>query len=791
MRGEPEIRFAGPDRMPLAVNSEHDDTLSADGSAPDHPSVGVLAPGDLFAGRYEVQALLGRGGMGAVHRVRDRKLDEIVALKLLTLSTERAIERFQREVRLARRVTHPNVARTHDLGEHDGLHFLTMEYVPGVDLDRLLSTHERLPPERAAHIGAEIAAGLEAAHAAGVVHRDLKPANVLIGDDERVVLTDFGIARAIHLGARTSETGGLVGTPDYMAPEQVTGKPVDARCDLYALGLILFELLTGRLPFEAESPLAALVLRVQQPPVDPRQFAPVPDPLAELILRCLERDVERRPASASEIRAALAPASFSRSISLATPSGSWFAPLSPGPRALAVLPFVYRGDADHDYLGEGMAEELIDVLSRTKGLRVLALGATRRFAESRDPSRIGEELGADTVVDGTVQFAGERVRIAARLLDTDSGVQRWSARFDGQFADVFALQESMGRRVAESLRVEIGAAAHRHTAPQEAIELYLRARKDIRQDLVGHIGETLGMLDRCLELAPGLLPAYPAHAMAALRAWWRTGRDVGQQRGQLARESVARACQLAPELAETHLVRAMLSVQSGEYREASQALAKALEIAPTMAEAHQYLAELQVEAGRLTEAKRRIALALELDPSLLACNFTLARVAALEGDIDLALAYLRQLEENVAEPTMGVHVAGMRYALWRGDREGVRAVAEHFERLGTEAGERMALIGKVALGELPSESMAPVLEEIPRWLGNPRFTSLLLQVATETLAAAGAHAMALEALRRAGEGVLVDIEWMRSCPLLVPLRTSPVYAATQSVVARRASAIWR
>src|SRR5690606_12529495 len=186
-----------------------------------------------------------------------------------------------------------------------GAHFLTMEYVRGKPLDRVLEEQERLDPARAAHVAEQIAAGLEAAHAAGVVHRDLKPANVLIGEDGRVVLTDFGVARATRVDTRTHDTGALIGTPHYMAPEQVLGKPVDARADIYALGLILYELLTGRLPFESDNPLAAAVMRLHEAPADPRTYASVPDPLAELALACIAREPEARPEDAGTVREAL------------------------------------------------------------------------------------------------------------------------------------------------------------------------------------------------------------------------------------------------------------------------------------------------------------------------------------------------------------------------------------------------------------------------------------------------------------------------------------------------------
>ncbi|HEY8431247.1 MAG TPA: protein kinase [Sandaracinaceae bacterium] len=779
------------------MSSESDDTISADGLEPAGTPRRELAPGQVFADRYEVQALLGRGGMGAVYRVHDRKLDEVVALKLLTLATDRAVDRFLREVRLARRVTHPNVARTHDLGEHEGVHFLTMEYVRGKPLDRVLEEQERLDPARAAHVAEQIAAGLEAAHAAGVVHRDLKPANVLIGEDGRVVLTDFGIARATRVDTRTHDTGALIGTPHYMAPEQVLGKPVDARADIYALGLILYELLTGRLPFESDNPLAAAVMRLHEAPADPRTYASVPDPLAELALACIAREPEARPEDAGTVREALrafrtgTPPDLARRDPPSLPSGvGLFAPMSPGRRAVAVLPFVYRGDPAHDYLGEGLAEELIDVLSRTKGLRVLALGATKRFADERDPARIGAELGADAVVDGTVQLAGDRVRIAARLVDSDSGVQRWSERFDGRVADVFELQERMGRRVAESLRLEIDAAAHRRSAPQEAIELYLKARREVRTDMMNRAANAVVMLERCIEIAPSLTPAYPAHAIASVRAWWHEQRDEGRAREQRARASVQRAMQLAPDVAETHLARAMLSVQLGEFREASLALARALDIAPTMAEAHHYLGELQVEAGRPAEGRRRLELALELDPTLALSRFPLARCAAFDGNWEEAYA---QLDALAAQSVTGAPllVSKLRFAFWRRDREEAERILEQLSSLRSAVAPAVARIARVGLGMDPPEAARELFAQAPGWLANPRFTTLMLQIGTEMFAAAEEYPDAIRTLNEAADVTLMDVEWMRRCPILEPLRSMPGWASAYTKVEQRAADIWK
>jgi serine/threonine-protein kinase len=606
-----------------------DDTISA--AEADLADSGLeLSVGQEFAGRYDVEGILGRGGMGAVYRVRDRALGEVVALKLLTLSTERAVERFRGEVRLARRVTHPNVARIHDFGEVGAVRYLTMEYVEGRALESILDEEKKLDPERVAKIARDIAAGLDAAHSAGIIHRDLKPANVLVARDGRVVLTDFGIARAMESSAKTHETGMILGTPHYMAPEQVSGRPVDARSDIYAFGLILFELLTGELPFAGDTPIAVAAARMHQDPSDLRKDTSIPNALSQLVMACLARDPARRPATIAMVQSAL-DAFLDKSPGTAASSGlsqSLYAPIVAAEQTLAVLPFIYRGNPNHDYLGEGFAEELIDVLSRTRGLKVLALGATRRFERDRDPSVMLTELGATSIVDGTVQLSGPRVRITARLIDAGSAVQMWNDRFDGSVEDIFTLQESMGGRIAEALRLEVDAAAHAQSAPREAVELYLQARRLLRRDVMIRANEAVGLLDRCLSLAPDFTPGIAQHAVASVRAWWGPVLDKGGERKSKALESAARAVSRAPDFAETHLVTAMLAVQIGEYEKAAQALGRALAIAPTMPEAQQYLGELQVEAGRLKEGRKRLLLTLDLDPTLTISHRRLGRACA-------------------------------------------------------------------------------------------------------------------------------------------------------------------
>ena len=262
---------------------------------------------EVLASRYEVMEALGEGGMGMVYRVRDRETTEILALKLLRPEIARdpaMMERFKNEIRLAHRITHKNVCRIYDFNRVGDLAYFTMEYVDGESLRAYLKRAGKLTPERTIDLARQIASGLSEAHAQGVVHRDLKPDNVMLGRDGLVKLLDFGIARALGSDAATART--IMGTPEYMAPEQSQGKAVDQRVDLYALGLILYECLTGRRAFSGATPVEIALKQLKEKPLPPRKFLPsTPPHLEAIVLRCLEKEPARRFASATEIQRAL------------------------------------------------------------------------------------------------------------------------------------------------------------------------------------------------------------------------------------------------------------------------------------------------------------------------------------------------------------------------------------------------------------------------------------------------------------------------------------------------------
>jgi TolB-like protein/tetratricopeptide (TPR) repeat protein/predicted Ser/Thr protein kinase len=790
-------------------------TVESDDATTARPPTGHVAPGSVLAGRYEVGAILGKGGMGSVHLAIDRELGERVALKVLSRVVDgRAdvLERFRREVRMARRVTHRNAVRTFDIGEHEGLHFLTMELVEGESLAELLRREGRLSTERIVELGRQICDGLAAVHEAGIVHRDLKPSNVLVAASGRIVLTDFGVARTLAVDdALTQDSRVLVGTPHYMAPEQLSGGPVTLRADLYALGLVLYEVAAGRRPFDRLTGFATAAARLHDDPEPLRHHASVPAWLEHAIMACLQREPERRPSDAGSVRTLLEPHAVEDAetrldqVDDDTHLGSGDVPRTVDvtvaavqgthafSQSLAVLPLRYRGPADEAYLAEAMTEQLVDLLSMTRGLRVPAVGATQRFAEDRDPRAVGTALGVDVVVDGTVQRAGPQLRVAVRLLDARTGYQTWSDHVDGELRDVFALQDHIATRVVETLRLRLETSSWEGTVPVEAIEPYLRARLRMRSFVMGGTNPdgAAALLERCLAIAPDFAPAWAAHATVCSRMWFFQ-EPLASDRDWAARgtEAVARALALAPRLPDAHLGAARMLAQEGRFAEAVSALQRALELAPTHAATHAFLGILQCEAGRLAEGIRQIELALELDPVDVSPMYVVARHVALHGDRDRCDAIVQRLWHDDPDTRLASVVLQVRLALWDGDLERLR----HWRDVVGVAFERGRLIHAVAtyaLGETGEDLLLATLEQVaPAARSSPRFRALQEQCVVEGLLARGRDEEALVWLERLADGILIDVDWLDRCPLLLRLAEQSRMWPVKQKVRDRVQELW-
>lgn len=770
-----------------------------------------LADGELFAGRYRVDARIGQGGMGTVYRAHDTYLGETIALKILDTGaapTPTAIMRFREEVRLARRVTHPNIVRVFDIGESDGCFFLTMELFEGKTLRALLKERKSLGATEASGIIVAIADGLAAIHAAGIVHRDLKPENVLIQPSGRVAISDFGIAR--HTGGELSLTQGALGTPMYMAPEQAAAGEIDARADLYAFGTMAYEILVGALPYCSIKQINDSLISKG-----------VSQAFSSFVIRCLERDPEARPKAIGELLCLLTPPAaqptptpdrssaippISASKGFTTPPRDSFVPAAPatfaaaqtatqatpGPeRFIAVLPLRYVGPPDHAYLADVLGEELVDTLSHIRGLMVLGLGATSKYKTDRDAQKVGRELKARAIVDGTIQVVGSKFRITARLLDSEQGTQRWSSQFEGGMGDLFEVQTSIAQRIAEELRVELYTLAHATSAtPAEAIELYLTGRKHLRSLTHAGIRESASLFARAISLAPDFKPALAAHAHACLRCWFLSIASSGEPDWEtLARASVERALQFAPDLAEAQLTASMLSTQNGDFRMAVHHAARAILIAPTFADALEYLGMLECEAGRSKKGCERISLALRLNPALLFGLYFTARTHVMHGRTAEAEAILGALEKSRPDHPQ-LLFAQIRLSAWKREPEKVRLWASKIPDIAMPVLMILRLYAKTLLGEVEEAQADKQFARILADTQNPRMSMLIIQFATEAFGYLHRPERAIIYLIRAAAGVFVDVEWLDFCPLLADLRAHPKFAEARRKVLQRSEALW-
>jgi serine/threonine protein kinase/tetratricopeptide (TPR) repeat protein len=789
-------------------------------SANDDTTRGAMTPamllptpvivGAQFDGRYLVRRQVGQGGMGTVYAAHDMMLGEVVALKVLrplVAEDKEVVERFRREVRLARRVAHANVARTYDIDVCEGLHYLTMELVEGNTLSAVLRDQPRLPITRAVDIAIQICAGLEAAHRENVVHRDLKPGNVLIERAGRVVITDFGVACMMSAGGLlTGDPNIMVGTPAYMAPEQITSGDIGAHTDLYSLGLVLYQMLTGEIPFREETQIATAFARLKRDPADPGTLVELPPELSALVLRCLAREPARRPTSARELAELLSPFLHDHSDSTLVEgvtrdtlvpahlgTSASFASIRMGTHSLAVLPMRYRGPESDAYIAEAITEELVDILSRTRGLKVLSATASARFGDVRDPAVVRERLGVGAMIDGMVQRHGDQLRVTARLVDTANGLQVWSDRFDGRIEDVLELQDRIANRIAEALRLELD--SHRHTAGMAApaVEIYMRARGQARRFDLGGTGSEGAerLLVRCLEQAPNFPPALATHALVLARLWSIHGEGLaGEHWPARCREAVEQALQLAPEQPETQLAAGLMHCEHGHYRAAAQALREALRLAPTYAAAHAHLGALQCEAGRAQEGYRHLTMAVELDPNDPRSLLSAALYHAQKGDYAQASGMLARMAADDPTTQGAIAIIYLRMSLWRGRADQVRALQRGWSTVDAPRKRMLELLAGVYLQRIDVGVLEQELDAATRRDASPRVASMFHQLATEVLAARGETDAAFEHLRRAASDVLVDVEWLTCCPVLGELRTQPGFAPLAMQVRQRAAVIW-
>ncbi len=791
-----------PDADPLAAQHP---TLAASGDALVPTDTGTVVV-QLVAGRYAIENLVGRGGMGSVYRAHDRELDEVVALKVLRrelLASPQMVEQFRSEVRLARRVVHPNVARTYDIGQHGADRFLTMEFVDGESLAVRLARERRLDAARTVDIGRRIAQGLSAAHRAGVVHRDLKPENVLLGPGGRVVITDFGVACVLADPKRLERECHIVGTPLYMAPEQVRlPGEVDERTDLYALGAVLYEMLTGKPPWLD----AGLLQRLSGEPPDPRVVCPtIPADLAQLTLRCLHHDPQGRFVSAEALvealdvvaaqglpdRVALPPRSEPRALpgplAYATRSGS---PVPARDKTIAVLPVENVGADEDAYLADELTEEVIDLLSVSSHLRVRPYSVSAAHRAERDPVRVGRALDVQVLVHGSLRRVEQRLALTIRLTSSTDGFQLWARRFECSVTRLLNLAGEVARAVRQRLSVadDPHVPLHFEAGQTEALELYLRGRAAVRNVWPSRVEVAVDLLERARELAPTDPIIAATTALARTRRWFWSG---APEDAAAARAAAERAAALAPESAEASLALAGVVFMSNQHEAALRHLVDALARSPSQAPARELLGRILLELGLTDEALRQLQAAAKLDPRL-SQPVEIARALALAGRWDEVETML-DAWENEPEEVSAKAIVCARLALWS-DRPGaLLRRAPPLDQVSALGQRYVSVVSELLRPGVDYQSrhrltLEGYLDEIQDSL---RFTVLIHQLIAEVCATCGDGAGAAEHVEAAVAAGLVDLGWLEQCPALNSVHALAWFDRALSVVRERTAAARR
>jgi len=579
-----------------------------------HELDSLLAARALLAERYTVEREIGHGGMATVYLAEETKHSRQVAIKVLRpeLAATLGAERFLREIGIAARLAHPHLVPLIDSGDAGGLLYYVSAYMPGGSLRERLQREGKLSVRDALRIAEEISTALDYAHRAGFVHRDVKPENILFADGH-ALLADFGIARVCYLQGEEQVTGAgiAIGTPEYMSPEQASGdRDIDSRSDIYALGCVVYEMLTGAAPFRADSHRAVMVRHMTETPPRVRALHPeIPASVDDAISLAMAKDRANRFGSACDFVAAMRVETSSRSRAFTGVT-----------RNIAVLPFVNASpDPDNEYLSDGITDELIDALAKVDGIRVAS--RTSVFAlkgKLQDIRTIGTLLGASVVLEGTVRRAANRLRVTAQLTSTDDGRLLWSQRYDRRLDDVFAIQDEIARTIVDTLRAtwfaDIGAAPVRHyTDNVRAYGLYLKGRYEWNRRNQEGVAAGIKYFEQAIAEDPTYALAYSG--LADSYALFVDYRSVPVDEGFAhAKKYALRAIELNDSLAEAHASLAWCRfIYDWDWLEAGREFRRSIELNPRYASAHQWYAFLLCALGATGESLVEAHTAVELD----------------------------------------------------------------------------------------------------------------------------------------------------------------------------------
>lgn len=700
-------------------------------------------------GHYTIVRKIGSGGMGEVYLARDSELDRTVALKFLTqrlCESEESRSRLKQEARAAAKLSHPNIITIHDVGDFRGRSFFAMEYVEGESLRDYVSRSEPSIAE-VLELAVQISDALSAAHSEGVTHRDIKPTNILIDSYAHPKIVDFGLATV------TGDKGSIdkdvvVGTLDYMSPEHLRGGQVDARSDLFSFGVVLYEVLSGKLPFKGDSETETLHALAEVDPEPICSLKPgVPEKVQEMITRLLQKEPEHRYQHAAEVRDDL------RSVLNTLQTGKIERRLRETDRrpSIAVLPFSNLStDNEQRYFCEGMAEEIINALTKVRGLRVVARTSSFAFKNrDADIREIGKKLNVASVLEGSVRKAGSKLRISVQLIGVSDGYHIWSDRFDREMEDIFAIQDEIAANVVRRLSVLLSEDERRGlvrvpTSDVKAYDYYLRGQQYLHRRRRKSVWYARQMFERAIELDPDYALAYAgvSDSCSLLVHWYGDSSDANVQQADRASQ---KALELDPESAEAHAARGFALWLMNRHEDSDKEFGAAVRLNPALFEAPYYHARACYQRGQFSKAADLFEQACEIREDYEARYFAAQTYTAMGEAGKAKQAYGRALE----------------------------AVRKHVELNPDDA--RAVTMGAVALcrlgeGKRGLEWAERALEIDPEDAGISYNAACLFALEDET-------DRAIDCLESAVRAGFANKEWVENDPDLNPLRKNPRFKA--------------
>lgn len=732
-----------------------------------------------LGGRYHIRRRLGEGGMATVYLADDPKHDRKVAVKVLRSELMKSVgsRQFLNEIRITANLQHPHILPLFDSGVADSFLYYVMPHVAGETLRQRLRRTKTLGIRESVSIATSVAAALHHAHGQHIVHRDIKPANVMLSDGLPLVL-DFGIAGAIESagaeGFRRPKS--VLGTAAYMSPEQATGDPVDARSDIYALGCLLYEMVTGEPPYSAPSERALLTKVLMEPIPSARHLrSSVPPEVESVMRRALAKEPGDRFSSAAQVAGALA----GRSSRPIEPDYEPTQPPESRANALAVLPFENLSDDPLDeYFSDGITDDIITALSRISGLRVTSRASALQYRKVARPLKeIADELEVGAVVDGSVRRSGDRVRIVVQLVDAAADEHLWSETYDRELGDIFRVQSQVATSVANAVRLELTGPSFegiegRGTRDSEAYDIYLQGRFRWNQRTATSVAESAVFFQRALERDPEFALAHAglADANTVLGIY---GVRRPSEVMEAARKAALRAVELDPSLGEARASLACVhAIYDRDWTEAEAGFRQAFETAPSYATGRHWLAmNLLTPTRRFAEAVAQLERAEELDPHSMPISVGRGILAFYERDYVHAAEALEASTLRYPRFSLSFFFLGQ---CWDAMGLGERALAplKRAVELSHESSEAVAALGH-ALAVSGRTDEAVALAQRLENRARQRYVSPALLAQVEL--GLGRTEKALALLGEAAEVRATDAIWLGVRPVYDPLREEPAF----------------